>query len=405
MSAPSSFTPFAVGNTQPQARPRRFPAGARSHIARVTRAQGARDEQFDQQSSSSSPDSNNATFSTPPANGEYEPVFGPSHPLYALISAHLPDVLARLVISYQTPLLPRGQHYRGHVLLQYGVYGYRDQREQSMTANPLSLHRRSFSWSGWMNRTPHNNARRSNHFLLSFKQPHHPGEPDTGYWLHIGYRKHYNRQHDVAQNQCFTFAFFSNDLDARPADTDLDTFGSWEHWSGSFEYPRSQSTPPIVNDSTFTSEQARNFPAGAVLGRRRLYRNGRLVVEDDCLPMLAGEQSKLVVGNYEDWGNDMALDGGVCDVRIYSRVLSETDCRNLYEGEEHEVSGEGLEAHWPLDSDKHIPHRSLLPSDPAQAQGRARVMLDVSGNERHLEMKRYGASIGMESRYHTSGQV
>ena len=337
MSAPAPFSPFAMGNTQARAQPRRYPAGARSHVARITRTHNAGDAQPTQSEQPRDPVTSfiasnfniDSSSTAPAADGEHEPVFGPTHPLHPLVSAHLPDVLTRVVLAYLSPLLPRSQHYRGHVLLKYGAYGFRDQREQYMSANPLSLQRRSFSWSGWMNRVPSVAARSRNHFLLSFECQHRSNDA-PGYWLHIGYRKHYNAQHNVSQNQCFTFAFFSNDLDARPADTALDTFGTWEHWSGSFEYPRTQTTPPIHNDSTFTSDSARQYPAGTVLGRRRLYRNGRLVVEDDCLPLMADEESRLVVGNYQHHGHDMTLDGGVCDVRLYSRVLSEAEMRALY---------------------------------------------------------------------------
>ena len=77
------------------------------------------------------------------------------------------------------------------------------------------------------------------------------------------------------------------------------------------------------------------------------------------------------------------------------------------------MSGEGLEAHWPLDSDAHIPHMSLRDGSPAPARvslvtalDGARVMLDVSGNGRHLELKKNGTGVvGMESRYRADGQV
>ena len=329
------------------------------------------------------PSATTASFSSTPSSmsPQYtavdgDSIFGPSHPLHSLVAAHLPDVLTRLVLAYQSPLLPRQQHYRGHIQLPYGAYGFRDQRVASMAANPLSLARRSFSWSGWMNRAPRNHRYR-NYFLLSFEAHDKHGVPSQ--WLHVGYRQYYARQKGPSANRAFTFAFNGNDLDARPAHTDLEVFGSWEHWSGSFEYPRTQTTPPIPpppKDDSFTCDAARFPPAGSVLGRRRLYRNGQLLVEDDCLPLVADVCSTLSVGNYQNYGDDMTIDGGVCDVRLYSRVLSEAEMRALYEGEEREVSSDGLEAHWPLERDEHIP----------QTEGAARRMMDVSGNERHLEV-------------------
>ena len=335
------------------------------------------------------PTESNASLDAP------ERVFGPSHPLHALVAAHLPDVLASIVLAYQSPLLPRQGHYGGHTVLPYGTWAFRDPRQQRMAANPLSLARRSFSWSGWMNRAPGGTWRGvdhwHNHFLLSLDS-HSRGPPS--HHLHIGYRKHYKAA-TVQQDQAFTFAFNANDLDVRPAHTQLTLFNGWEHWSGSFEYPR----PPLPliphTNESYTCEAATNPPAGTVLGRRKLYRNGVLLVEDDCIPLVADEHSTLILGNYQNSGHDMTLDGGVCDVRVYSRVLHEAEMRALYEGDEQAVSAEALEAHWPLQSDKHI----------AQAEGVSGTIVDVSGNERHLEVRTMNRTDRMLSRSQPSGQL
>ena len=388
-----AFSPFAVGSSQPLPHRREM-----SHVRRSKKARHhpALLDEFDTPASDASCSSSSSPTSSYSAavNHEVVAVFGPSHPLYSLVSAHLPDVLTRLVLAYQSPLLPRQQHYHGHILLPYGSYGFRDQRQQRMAGNPLSLARRSFSWSGWMNRSPSARGRMRNHFLLSF-QSHDKGGPSQ--WLHIGYRQHSVRHKSAEENRAFAFAFNGNDLDARPAHTELELFGGWEHWSGSFEYPRPQTTPPLPiiphTNESYASEPALHPPAGTVLGRRRLYRNGALVVEDDCIPLTADVCSTLVVGNYENHGHDMSLDGGVCDVRLYSRVLSEAEMRALYEGEEHEVGGEGLEAHWPLESDKHF----------SQTHGVGGTIFDVSGNERHLELRRLHTRHAVLSRHPVHG--
>ena len=401
MSFPAASTSFPMGSMQQ--RPQiRFGAHPRFAVVQRT-ADGSLSATLVPSTQPSQPDSNSSDMKEPFGSGssvhlraqaESDDVFGPTHPLHPLVAAHLPDVLARIVLAYQSPLLPRQKHYRGHTLLQYGAYGFRDQRQPHTATNALSLARRSFSWSGWMARSA--NHRHRNHFLLSFESHVHDGQ---SYWLHIGYRKHYVRHNNAEQNAAFTFAFFANDLDARPADTDLALVGEWEHWSGSFEYPRPQTTPPtplIPNtNESYHSEGARNPPAGTLPGRRKLYRNGVLVIEDDCIPLTAAESSTLVLGNYQNNGHGMTLDGGVCDVRLYSRVLSDVEMRALYEGEEHEVSAEGLEAHWPLESDKHI----------SPAEGTERLMLDVSGNERHLVVRSLNRHGGVQSRYQLDGQL
>ena len=329
----------------------------------------------------------------------HESVFGPSHPLHALVAAHLPDVLASIVLAYQSPALPRQGHYGGHTVLPYGTWAFRDPRQQRMAANPLSLARRSFSWSGWMNRAPGGTRGVDdwhNHFLLSLDS--HRSRPSSHH-LHIGYRRHCHYA-TVQQNQCFTFAFNANDLDVQPHQADLSLFDGWEHWSGSFDYPPPNSTPPPPPPPPPHANQWYHYgavytPASTVLGRRKLYRNGVLLVEDDCRPLVADEHSTLILGNYQNSGHDMTLDGGVCDVRVYSRVLHEAEMRALYEGDEQAVSAEALEAHWPLQSDKHI----------AQAEGVSGTIVDVSGNERHLEVRTMNRTDRMMSRYQPSGQL
>ena len=373
-----SLPAFQVGISLLPASGRRMNPLRRAHKARFQPAPLTVDHGMGN-SASSSTLSTSASSSSSSSSQLAEPgdVFGPSHPLYPLVSVHLPDVLTRLVIAYHSPLLPRQQHYRGHVLMPDGTWAFRDQRDARTSANALSLDRHSFSWSGWMNRSP---ARRHgrNYFLLSFRSHSKPGSSH----LHVGYRKHYVEGRSEAQNRAFTFGFNGNDLDVRPHHANLDLYGCWEHWSGSFEYPRPQTEPPTPiiphTNETFSCSESTHPPAGTVLGRRKLYRNGVLLVEDDCIPLVADADSTLVLGNYENHGMDMTLDGGVCDVRVYSRALNEAEIRALYEGDDQGVSAEGLEAHYPLEGDKHIP----------RWRGAPQRFVDVSGHERHLEHRR-----------------
>ena len=380
-----AFSPFTMGNATAQPR--------RSHKARYHSARSHDSEttaSFTPSWSSTTSSSSSSSSSTSQPSPGVD-VFGPTHPLHPLVAAHLPDVLARIVLAYQSPLLPRQHHYHGHIVLPYGAYGFRDQRQLHMSANPLSLAGRSFSWSGWMNRSPVG-PRWRNYFLLSFEAHNKPGPSQ---WLHIGYRQHYDKMirgvETPEESRAFTVGFNGNDLDARPADTDLMLFGAWEHWSGSYDYPRQLTTPHVPCNNA--CEEALHPPAGTLFGRRKLYRNGELVVEDDCIPLTADQHSTLVVGNYQHHGHDMTLDGGVCDVRLYSRVLSAAEMRALYSGEEHEVSGECLEAHWPLEGEQHI-----------ATKGAKREMLDVSGNERHLELHKMNAADAVLSQYRVDGQ-
>jgi hypothetical protein len=53
----------------------------------------------------------------------------------------------------------------------------------------------------------------------------------------------------------------------------------------------------------------------------------------------AGRHSTLQIGHTHR--PHPAVDGGLCDVRLYSRALSEAEVRALYEGEQQLVSAEG----------------------------------------------------------------
>ena len=397
MSWFDAFSPPSLGNERPRP-PIRFGAHPNSVVQPNNDLNWPRAERKGQQSQRLSQHSDYkeqtaSDSSSTSQSASNVDVFGPTHPLHRLVAAHLPDVLARIVLAYQSPLLPRQHHYHGHIVLPYGAYGFCDPRQKSMSSTSLpSLAHRSFSWSGWMNRSPAS-TRYRNYFLLSFHSHHKPGPSQ---WLHIGYRQHYVQRKKPQENRAFTFGFNGNDLDARAADTDLMLFGAWEHWSGSYDYPRQQTTPPIPNmNESFTCDAAHHPPVGTLLGRRKLYRNGQLVVEDDCIPLTADQHSTLVVGNYQHHGHDMTLDGGVCDVRLYSRVLSAAEMRALYSGEEQEVSGECLEAHWPLEGGQHIQQLNIA----------ERMMVDVSGHGRHLEVRTLRSGEAVPSRYQVDGQL
>ena len=298
-------------------------------------------------------------------------IFGPSNPLYSSVANHLPDVLTRIVVQYASPLYPRQARYAGNAIMESRsdiVYETRHQL-QSAPSSPspssssclsnaprprFSLYHRSFSVSGWLKRRAADRPRCE--FLLSVQLL--GASSAACCWLHLGYLPH---PHSHGQANCFTLGFYGNDLDARPPLIDLQPNGQWEHWAATFHFP-------------LPAEPETAQP----LGRRRLYRDGRLLLQDDCLPLLIGEEHQILLGTYRRgmW----VLQGGICDVRLYSRALQQQEVEALYAGEDAAVSRDGLELQY-----------ELTAADEPSADGSS-LLRDSSGHERHALVKGAGLS-------------
>jgi hypothetical protein len=288
-------------------------------------------------------------------------VFGPSNPLYSLVLPHLPvPDLTRLVLQYASPLLPRQGRYQGNAILsKYTTVQY----APSASCPSFSLARRSFSWSGWLYRTEDVDRQ----FLLEVCSI--PSSAGGSQRLHCGYR--YNR---------FTFGFFHNDLDSPAHQAGQRRKTTWEHWAGTFHFPRSEQ----LHGAVMPHEHSSDAPASE-LGRRRLYRDGQLVAEDDCRPLLVTADNRILLGA-ASYDHALNLKGGICDVRLYSRALSEEEVAALYEGEDGRVDREGLEAEWRLETGGAL-------AEDSSGHGRHGT---VTGNPNSLLSSRTGEAAGVQ---------
>ena len=268
-------------------------------------------------------------------------VFGPTHPLYKPIAAttRLPDVLTRIVVQYASHLYPRQAHYAGNVVLAQstdikytssGAASSAASSSSSTTASStpsasavdsFSLRNRSWSMCGWMSRAVGGTPS----FLLSVLA--NPRPSYTNSHVHLGYTCH---PHGGPTN-CFTAGFYANDLDLTPPAVDVDAHHEWEHWCVTLHCPQPGD-------------------GGSGLARRRLYRNGALMAEDACQPPDIDGGFTLLLGRY-DPHHFQCLQGGTCDVRLYSRALEAGEINALYAGEERaEGSKEALEVWYKLDA-------------------------------------------------------
>ena len=288
-------------------------------------------------------------------------VFGPTHPLYEPVAATtgLPDVLTRIVVQYASHLYPRQAHYAGNVVLAQSTdIKHSSTSAASSAASSFSstasssspstttasavdsLSLRSCSWTvcGWMNRA----AGSTPSFLLSIlAEPRHNHNNSH---VHIGYTCH---PHGGPTNS-FTAGFYANDLDLTPPAVDVTGHHEWEHWC-------------------VTLQHAQPEDGGSGLARRRLYRNGALMAEDACRPPDIDGGYTLLLGRYDPY-HFQCMQGGVCDVRLYSRALEASEIAALYAGEERvEGSAEALEVWYKLDA-----------TDFAES-----VVRDSSGHGRH----------------------
>ena len=317
-----------------------------------------------------------------------------SNALSALINELLPPVLTQLVMQYYSAILPTRHHYTGHAFLENNAYfryandyrlsSARSATGQPLLSRPLRLDHRSFSWSGWVNRT----STVDNQFLFSFSNPHVHVPPLLSN-LHVGYRHYQLKDRHV---ECFTFGFWCNDLDAKqPAD--VTSTDEWEHWCGTFEYPVSSPLPSTdFLPSLFSILPSYSLPAVSApsLGHRRLYRNGRLLVSDEC-PAFTGTNCVFAVGNrLVSSQAKEGLKGGVGDLRLWSRALREDEVVALWEGEEEKVSKEALEVWYRFDeSEEGI---NVEGDDEVEDEKRemekekGRLLLDHSGHERHAAL-------------------
>ena len=331
---------------------------------------------------------------TPGSSNALSPVF--RNALSALLTEHLPPVLTELVMRYYSAILPGRHHYNGHAFLENNAYfrfanDYRLSSARSLTtgqpllSRPLRLDHRSFSWSGWVNRT----STVDNQFLFSFSNPHVHVPPLLSN-LHVGYRHYQLKDRHV---ECFTFGFWCNDLDAKSA-VDVSSTDEWEHWCGTFEYPVSNPLLPSADflPSIFSILPSYSLPSVSApsLGHRRLYRNGRLLVSDEC-PAFTGTNCVFAVGNrLVSSQAKEGLKGGVGDVRIWSRALREDEVSALWSGEEDssESSKEGLELWYRFDeSEDGLCTEGVDEVDEARGEKeKGRLLLDHSGHERHAAL-------------------
>ena len=330
---------------------------------------------FDSLKPLSTPSSLSSPFSTAPP-----PPY--RNALSTLISVHLPPVLTDIVMTYYAAILPGRQQYAGHAYLDNNAY-FRFSNEYRLSAPhslslcpPLRLDNRSFSWSGWMNRV----STADNQFLFSFSNPHLHIPPLLSN-LHVGYRHYQIHSRHV---DCFTFGFWCNDLDAKNA-ADVTAVDEWEHWAGTFEYPVSSPLPSFASSALFSIlPPSMAFPSltSPSLGHRSLYRNGRLVCADDC-PAFIGKHCELAVGNrLVSSAAREGLKGGIADLRIWSRVVSEEEVLRLYEGEERGVRKDGLEVWYRFDESE----EGLGVEGAAGEEERGRLLLDHSGHGRHASL-------------------
>ena len=292
-------------------------------------------------------------------------VFGPSSPLYSSVLVHLPDVLARIVVHYASPLFPRHSQYAGNAILGCGchaafntrtaglhaVASFRDVDERATSSD--SSHTRPFSLSkaltvcGWMCR-PHPERAA---FLLSA----HSNAPQAARTpcMFVGYIN------EPGNSQLQLSACFADEplLSAPLSAVHPSTYRGWEHIAVTFQPAELEQENEQLDDEDAD---------GSSSGSRRLYHNGVLVAQDECPPVPLNSDFFLLLGRYDTRLTGQSLHGGVCDVRLYSRPLDADEVQRLYEGEE--VSGEQLELRWRLD---------------VSQLGEERYVRDSSGHSRH----------------------
>ena len=284
-------------------------------------------------------------------------IFGPSNLLYPLVLPHLPDVLARIVVHYASPLFPRHSQYAGNAVLGCGCHAAFNTRTATLPqlaspqSSPLSL-ARPFSLStaltvcGWICRPRPDNAS----FLLST----HSNAPQAARssCMFLGYI------HDVQTDELRLSVRFADEplLTAPHSAVHPNAYRGWEHIAVTFQ-------PSVDEEEVELDEEDIEE---SMSGSRRLYHNGGLAAEDECSAVPLDTDFFILLGRYDTRVTGQSLHGGLCDVRFYSRALDADEVRALYEGEE--VNSEQLEVRWRMDTSQ---------------LGEDRYVRDSSGHSRH----------------------
>ena len=203
-------------------------------------------------------------------------------------------------------------------------------------------------------------------FLLSVTTERGPA--DNAH-VHIGYTCH---PHSAGAANCFTVGFYGNDLDVTPPAIDVGGHHEWEHWCTTLLCPQPQEGRADGDEQQQASH----------LARRRLYRNGELLAEDECVAPHIDQQHTLLLGRYAPHIFS-SLHGGLCDVRLYSRALAAAEVQALYAGEEERGSSsvEALEVWYKLDAtsfDERLVRDSSGHGRDAAVEG-ALLQLSVTG--------------------------
>ena len=296
-------------------------------------------------------------------------VFGSSNPLYPLVLHHLPDVLARIVVHYASPLFPRQCQYAGNAMLGCGCHAAFNTRTARLlssssatsprSSDPSSVsttlsRARPFSLSGaltvcgWMCRPRADKAA----VLLSANSNVPQAARPT--CMFVGYDK------DVHSNEPRLSARFADEPALlAPQSAVLPTaHRGWEHIALTFQPAAVEEKEDMDDDEEDAAEPA--------AGTRRLFHNGALVAQDECSPLPLHTDFYLLLGRYDMRIASTSAQGGLCDVRVYSRALDADEVQRLYEGEE--VSSEQLEVRWRLD---------------VSQCGEEQYVRDSSGHNRH----------------------
>ena len=296
-------------------------------------------------------------------------VFGPSNPLHPLVLPHLPDVLARIVVHYASPLFPRHTQFAGNAVLGAGCHAAFNTRTAALHALASSRSRgertsssdlslaRPFSLSGaltvcgWMSRQRANKSA----CLLSA----HSNSPHAAHTpcMFVGVFNIHGDELQLSTRFADEPALCAPHSAVQPS-----SYRGWEHVAVTF-------LPSAEEKEAEEDEEEEEEMDEPSVGERRLYHNGALVAEDECPGLPLDEDFFLLLGRHDTRLTVPSLLGGVCDVRLYSRALDADEVQRLYEGEE--VSDEQLEVRWRLD---------------VSQLGEDRYVKDSSGFGRHAVM-------------------
>ena len=309
-------------------------------------------------------------------------VFGPSNPLYPLLLLHLPDVLTRIVVHFASPLYPRHAQYTGNAVLRSGCHAAFNTRTAGLLASQASSRSdasaltsalssaRTFSLlgpltvCGWMCRPRADKPG----FLLSANTNSPHAVRSTV--LFIGHDKHSSGEVQLCTRFGGEPTLCASHSITGPEPA---VHGGWEFVAVTFQ-PAAADIDEAM-EAELEDDEDEGEPTS---GTRRLYHNGSIVAEDECSPALLGTDFHLLIGRYDTRPMSSFAQGGLCDVRVYSRALDADEVRGLYEGQE--VSSEQLEVRWRLDGSQ---------------LGEDRYVRDSSGHNRHAVLPGLPVEISM----------